>query len=281
LLIKLKDHLRRAKPFGNCHHNYSVLLTAVSSGDESSLENLGIPQLFELADLSTNGERFFGTILSIIGIISIDSFGTFLLSLASMKTPCMPQQTQILQPPQSDSSATPVQEAAPRPFLVFFELLLQSTRRRNAMAENKALLQLYPIFAAHFQAISDDHQHWLLFFALPSALSRHVDSGNKPAAKTLQVLRRQHQTITTTATLDASIGALSMKLTLHPSSDDVDSGWAVFLAPDVDQFDFAKYGALFKVGPTQPLRTITPQAISLIIRSSPCKSFSHLHLLSV
>jgi hypothetical protein len=204
-----------------------MLLTAVSNGDVSSLENLGIPQLFELADLSTNGERFFGTILSIIGIISIDSFGTFLLSLANKRTPCMPQQTQIFQLPQCD-----------RPYLVFYELLLQSTRQRNAMAENRALLQLYPIFAAHFQAIPDDHQHWLLFFALPSALSRHVDSGNKPAAKTLQVLRCQHQTITATTTLDASIGTLSMKLTLHPSSDDVDSGWAVFLAPDVDQFDF-------------------------------------------
>jgi hypothetical protein len=106
------------------------------------------------------------------------------------------------------------------------------------MAENRALLQLYPIFAAHFQAIPEDHQQWLLFFALPSALSRHVDSGNKPVAKTLQVLRCQHQTVTATTSLDASIGTLSMKLSLHPSSDDVANGWAVFLAPDVDQFDF-------------------------------------------
>jgi hypothetical protein len=29
LLIKLKEHFYRAKPFGNCHHNYSMLLTAV------------------------------------------------------------------------------------------------------------------------------------------------------------------------------------------------------------------------------------------------------------
>jgi hypothetical protein len=99
LLNKLKDHLHKAKPFGNCHHNYSMLLTAVSSGNISSLENLGIPQLFELADFSTNGKRFFGTILSIIGIISIDSLGSFFITLACRGSLDLPPQPQIFHAP--------------------------------------------------------------------------------------------------------------------------------------------------------------------------------------
>jgi hypothetical protein len=82
LLIQLKEHLYKAKPFGHCHHNYSMLLAAVAQGNITSLEDLGIPELFDLADVSTNGEKFFGTLLSIIAIISIDTLGSFLLKLA-------------------------------------------------------------------------------------------------------------------------------------------------------------------------------------------------------
>ena len=82
LLIQLKDHLCRAKPFGNSHRNYSMLLVPVAEGNVSFLEDLGIPQLFDLADVSTNGGRFFGTLLPIIRIISIDTLRSFLIRLA-------------------------------------------------------------------------------------------------------------------------------------------------------------------------------------------------------
>ena len=82
LLIKLKDRLLKIKPFGNSHCNYSMLLAPIANDLVESLGNVGIPQLFELADISTKGDQFFGTFLSIIGIISIVTLGSFLLKLA-------------------------------------------------------------------------------------------------------------------------------------------------------------------------------------------------------
>ena len=38
--------------------------------------------------------------------------------------------------------------------------------------------------------------------------------------------------------LEASIGSLSVKLSLYASVEAVASGWGVFLAKDVDNFDF-------------------------------------------
>jgi hypothetical protein len=82
---------------------------------------------------------------------------------------------------------------------IFFEFFLFSTRQKNARDENKALLQLFPVLVAHFQSIqmiTNSGGCSLLF--LPCALSRHVNFGHEPSAKTLQVFRCQQQTITET-----------------------------------------------------------------------------------
>ena len=67
---------------------------------------------------------------------------------------------------------------------------------------------------------------------------RHAESGNRPAAKTLEVMSCQTTSVAATTTLDASIGKLAMKLSIHPSEENVKEGWGVFLASDVDYFDF-------------------------------------------
>ena len=48
----------------------------------------------------------------------------------------------------------------------------------------------------------------------------------------------QTSNIAATTALDASIGKLSMKLSIHPSEEDIKAGWGVFIASDVDYFDF-------------------------------------------
>ena len=229
LLIKLKDHLYKVKPFGYSHHNYSMLLAPVAQGNITSLEDLGIPELFDLADVSTNGEKFFGTLLSIIAIISIDTLGSFLLRLACRDP------VELIKPSEYSRYQPPTKMS---PYLLFWDLLSQETRVRHSLAAHDALQELFPLFESQTMAVPEDHQQWLLFFALPGALSRHAESGHRPAAKTLEVMKCQTDKIAATTTLDASIGKLTMKLSIHPSEDDVKEGWAVFLADDVEHFDF-------------------------------------------
>ena len=85
-LICLNKHLKKtSQPFGKQHHSYSKLLFPVleRSGD-AILEELGLPQLLELANFSTDGDQFFGVLLSIVGVVSLKTFGSLMLRLAAM-----------------------------------------------------------------------------------------------------------------------------------------------------------------------------------------------------
>jgi hypothetical protein len=138
LMIKLKEHLaQNSQPFGNSHHNYSMLLAPIATGKLSALDELGVPQLFDLADISSNGDKFFGIFLSIVGVISVDTLGAFLLKLACREPRNLLRNRpdMILNPPMSL-----------RPYLLFWDLLTQETTARHTQAEVHALSELFPFF---------------------------------------------------------------------------------------------------------------------------------------
>ena len=85
-LIRLNKHLKKtSQPFGRHHHNYSKLLVPIlDKSEDSVLDELGLPQLLELANFSTDGDQFFGVLLSIVGVVTMKTFGSLLLRLASV-----------------------------------------------------------------------------------------------------------------------------------------------------------------------------------------------------
>ena len=194
-LISLNKHLRQnSMPFGKYNHNYSqLLLPILSKSSDASLANLGLPQLLELANFSSEGEQSFGILLSLIGVISLRKFGSLLLKLASSDP------THLLSSHPGGIKEAEINDVPPRD--LFWTLLLQEAEDDSDV--KLALSKLQPFFFNKMSKLEVPHQRWLLFFALPGALARHSDSGsgNSP---TLQTLICQTAKINATVALEAA-----------------------------------------------------------------------------
>jgi hypothetical protein len=231
-LICLNKHLKRtSQPFGRQHHNYSKLLFPVleKSGD-AILEELGLPQLLELANFSTDGDQFFGVLLSIVGVVSLKTFGSLMLRLASMDP------THLLRE-QLATGTTGVQpdEQITLPGHLFWHLLrCQVAEEEDAL---RALTLLKPFFFEKLDKLESAHQRWLLFFALPGALARHTDDA-KVSSANLTSMDCQTARISATTLLEATSGDLSFKLSFHISKEDAEAGWGIFLRPETEYYDF-------------------------------------------
>ena len=183
----------------------------------------GIPELLGLADVSTEGERFFGLLLSIVGTVSIRVFGRLLLQLASGDALQLLTAKRFLHPPMVLS-----------PFRLFWALLLQELKALDDPSNTLLCLEeLYSSFEDKVAKLSEDHQRWLLFFALPGALARHTeDAEAEKRMLRLDPLRCVTKQLPATSTLEASVGNMSFKATLYFPTDIARSGWAIFASDE-------------------------------------------------
>ena len=209
---------------------------------DEAFTNLGLPQLLALANFSSDGDQFFGLILSIIGVINLSRFGNLLLKLASNDPSELlekhPQSmddttmTHLLRSPSEDTEAHT--EEIP-PCQLFWALMMQEVSEEPPLAS--ALEKLRPFLEEKMAKLELQHQRWLLFFALPGALARHSDGGSGGKA-TLNNLICQTTKINATTALEAATGDLSFKVTFSISKEDASNGWGVFLQPEAEYYDF-------------------------------------------
>jgi hypothetical protein len=165
-LIRLNKHLKKtSQPFGKHHHSYSKLLVPIlNKSEDAILDELGLPQLLELANFSTDGDQFFGILLSIVGVVTLKTFGSLLLRLASVDPTHLLREQLTAGAPELQP-----QEQITLPGQLFWHLL------RCQVAENgdvlNALALLKPFFFEKLDKLESAHQRWLLFFALPGAFA--------------------------------------------------------------------------------------------------------------
>ena len=150
-LISLNKHLKSTSlPFGKFHHNYGQLLVPIlDKTTDEAFTNLGLPQLLALANFSSDGDQFFGLILSFIGVINLSRFGNLLLKLASNDpSHLLKEQPQI----NADDTATHLLRSVPEiakispqeisPCQLFWSLMLQEVADEPPLAS--ALEKLRP-----------------------------------------------------------------------------------------------------------------------------------------
>jgi hypothetical protein len=196
----------------------------LNRSEDSVLDELGLPQLPELADFSSDGDQFFGVLLSIVGVVTLKTFGSLLLRLASVDPTHLLRELRV-----EDAPAVLPDEQITMPCQLFWYLVrCQVIENKNA---DQALSLLKPFFFDKIEKLERAHQQWLLFFALPGALARHTDDA-KLSSTNLKSLDCQTAKIFATSALEASSGELSFKLTFHIAKDDSSVGWGIFLRPE-------------------------------------------------
>ena len=186
--------------------------------------------MLKFAVFSSDGDQFFGIPLSIVGGATLKTFGSLLLCLASADP------THLLR--EHSETGTPAvtpDEQIAMPGQLFWHLL------RCQVAGNEdaihALSLLRPFFFDKIEKLEQAHQQWLLFFALPGALARHIDDAKLSSAN-LNPLDSQTAQISATFALEATSGDLSFKLSFHIAKQDSSAGWGIFLHPEAEYYDF-------------------------------------------
>ena len=212
------DGSRSASFFGKSGHNYSKLLLPVLQRSTGGL--LDLVEFAFLADTATASQKLFAFMVVILSLVGHGRFRDLVRDIL--------RDNLLLPDSESIKAEGAEEQEAKMPWELFWSQLTHTLSRAGWAPTTETVQQVKTYLQQIMESETWHTQAWLLFFALPSAFTRHVSLLSASFEPELKPWTCNYGIIAANAQLELVVSNFAGQFALHFPTQEASNGWAVF-----------------------------------------------------